>query len=534
MNEPEFRTYRIKFNNESYDCRSNETLVDAFHRQGVELKFSCRKGSCQVCMMQCDSGEIPYKAQNSIDVEYVKSRYFLPCVCNPISDMSVNEIPYTDIYHSGVIYQHDVLSADICRVLIEPTQTVNFKPGQYMNLRRPQDGTARSYSLVGIQDDYFLEFHIKKMDGGKLSCWLFDDIAVGDEIDLQGPMGKCYYSQVTDKLESIILAGSGVGLSLLIGIARDALQQQHQGNVFIFHGGKSDEDIYFHKELKKICSENSNLYYSACVENTLLDSAIKKNILDAVLEKVLSISDACTIYFAGAEIFTQSLYRLMLNNGIPENKLFSDSFDFKNLRSSDASESSVFTRRKEDLRLIIKDDEMWQALDFGKKMKIILDDFYSQVYKDKKLSAFFKNSTQQRSSEKQYLFMRQLFTGKKVYFGDRPKNAHHWMVISDELFDYREMLLSECLRKHNLPEHLIDRWLKLDESFRHDIVKHEPQPKIVNGVALPLDGFDELKIDEGTLCDSCSGPIERGETVRYHIRLGLTYCVKCMGLVKSD
>ena len=45
---------------------------------------------------------------------------------------------------------------------------------------------------------------------------------------------------------------------------------------------------------------------------------------------------------------------------------------------------------------------------------------------------------------------------------------------------------------------------------------------------MPLDGFEELKIDVGTICDGCKEEIQQGETVRYHVRLGLTYCAHCM------
>jgi len=196
-------------------------------------------------------------------------------------------------------------------------------------------------------------------------------------------------------------------------------------------------------------------------------------------------------------------------------------------KASNTARSSNHKPQKNDI-------EMWMALDQGKKLKIILDDFYQQVYQDKKLSPFFKNSTQKHSSEKQYLFLRQLFTGKKCFLGDRPKNAHHWMVISNELFDYREKILIQCLREHNLPEYLIIRWIDLDESFRKDIVKDVPQPKVMNGITFPLDKFEVLKIDEGTLCDGCHQAIEKNETVRYHIRLGLTYCTHCMNLKTQE
>jgi len=101
-------------------------------------------------------------------------------------------------------------------------------------------------------------------------------------------------------------------------------------------------------------------------------------------------------------------------------------------------------------------------------------------------------------------------------------------VISNELFDYREKLLSQCLKKHGLADHFIKRWVIVDNTFRKDIVKETPFPKIFNGVEMPLDGYEEIKIDEGTLCDACHNAIEKGEIVRYHLRLGLTYCPHCM------
>ncbi len=288
-------SYLISYNHQQFECSANELLIDAALRQGVKFKFSCRKGTCHTCILQCVKGNLSKQAQQGLSVDEINEKCFLPCCCYPISNMDV-------------------------------------------------------------------------------------------------------------------------------------------------------------------------------------DKTIKKN------EKS---NDKKTRVFNNDKIVDQP------------------------------------------------DMEMWTALDEGKKLKIILDDFYHQVYQDDKLSPFFVNSTEKHSSEKQYSFMRQKFSGEKCFFGDRPKNAHHWMVISDALFDYRENLLIKCLHKYGLAEHLIQRWVALDESFRSDIVKDTPQEKIINGVAYPLDGFEVLKIDEGTLCDGCNQAIEKNEIVRYHLRLGLTYCTKCMNLEKN-
>ena len=174
------------------------------------------------------------------------------------------------------------------------------------------------------------------------------------------------------------------------------------------------------------------------------------------------------------------------------------------------------------------DPEMWEALDNGKLLTRILTDFYTLVYADERLNSFFENSTIQRSIEKQYNFLNQVFTGNNVYFGDRPRNAHHWMVISDELFDYRESIMESCLRKHGLSEELIRRWKIMENEYRCEIVKDKPWNRFKFGKEIPMDGFEELVMDSATLCDNCQSEINVGETVRYHVRIGKVYCPKCI------
>lgn len=201
-----------------------------------------------------------------------------------------------------------------------------------------------------------------------------------------------------------------------------------------------------------------------------------------------------------------------------------------NMEISSGKEAAASPPRRSDRRgtpVPLPDAEMWQALQQGALLTDLLEDFYTKVYADARLAPFFHGVTKQRAVEKQFLFLRQLFTGEKVYFGDRPRNAHHWMVISDELFDYREHLMESCLRAHGLPEYLITRWLAMEESFRSDLVKEAPWKRVMGGVELPVEGFGETVVEVGTLCDSCGGEIDAGTPVRYHLRLGTTYCPGC-------
>lgn len=175
------------------------------------------------------------------------------------------------------------------------------------------------------------------------------------------------------------------------------------------------------------------------------------------------------------------------------------------------------------------DLELWAALQDGKLLLQILQDFYGRVYKDELLSPYFHGITMQRSIEKVYSFLQQIFTGEKCYFGDRPKNAHHWMVISDETFKYREALMIECHRRAGLSEEMSRRWMAMEAYYKQDIVKAEPWKRVVGGVELPLEGFGEMILDSGSMCDGCGRAVEVGEKVRYHLRIGSMYCGQCNG-----
>ncbi|NOT15009.1 MAG: 2Fe-2S iron-sulfur cluster binding domain-containing protein [Methylotenera sp.] len=175
------------------------------------------------------------------------------------------------------------------------------------------------------------------------------------------------------------------------------------------------------------------------------------------------------------------------------------------------------------------DPELWTALQEGELLSVILNDFYGRVYQDALLAPYFHGTTMQRSIEKVFSFMRQVCTGERTYFGERPKNAHHWMVISEEIYNHREALMIACHRRAGLSEAMSQRWMEIERYYRQDIVKSEPWARAFGSTSLPLEGFGEMIIDAGSICDGCQRVIEAGEHIKYHLRLGTVYCEQCNG-----
>lgn len=175
------------------------------------------------------------------------------------------------------------------------------------------------------------------------------------------------------------------------------------------------------------------------------------------------------------------------------------------------------------------DPELFKRLEQEDLLNKILRSFYTEVYNDQLLRPFFKSVTMDRAIEKQYNFLYMLFSGEPVYIGDRPRNAHHWMVISDELFDYREAMMERHMIKHGLERPYIDRWRTAQAYFKKRMVKSRPWKKIIDGYHYPLEGLETIIAEVGMVCDQCHQPIATGEEVKYHVHLGEVYCQGCSG-----
>ncbi|MDH4133672.1 MAG: FAD-binding oxidoreductase, partial [Gammaproteobacteria bacterium] len=448
---------------------------------------------------------------------------FLPCVCVPAGDLSTAPPRDEDLFSKALVHSKELLSPDVLRLRIEAGGDFQFRPGQFINLRGPEN-VVRSYSLAGLMQDYFLELHVKRMTNGALSNWLFDTLQPGDEIDIQGPQGSNVYVSA-DLNQPLLLIAAGTGLAPLLGILRDALASGHSGPIHLYHGSHHPHGLYLHDDLLTLAAQHPSVRYTACVSRHDVPAGLTAGRANDVAFIDHPDLTGYRVFAAGVPAMVQDVARRAAAAGVHAAEIHADPFEYRDLR--DAARQGSANLDAERARDPKPDPELWAALGQGDLLTLILTDFYTRVYDDPRLNPFFHGITKQRSIEKQFSFLQQVMTGEKCYFGDRPRNAHHWMVISDELFDYREDIMIDCLRRHGLSETMIRRWRAMEEGYRTDIVKTAAWPRRLGDIELPLDGFGEETMSAATLCDSCQREINVGEKVRYHLRLGTTYCAEC-------
>jgi NAD(P)H-flavin reductase/truncated hemoglobin YjbI len=507
----------IIFEGASYEVRDGESVLDALLRGGANIEFSCRKGTCQVCMLQVLDGDPGDEATSRLRHDLAEAGMFLPCCAHPCEDLKTQRPDPALLFTPLHLYDKEWLSSRVCRLRFEPERNIAWRPGQFVNLRR-DDGLMRSYSVASDPDyDYFLTLHVKLLPTGEMSGWLCDELEPGDVVDAQGPLGDCFYDP-EHKERDILMLGTGSGLAPLVGIARQALRLGHTGEVVLVHGSRHADGLYLQDELRELEEKHDNFTYTPCLSREPVPEDVELGrVTDIAFERYSDLS-GWICYFAGIPAMVYEARYGAVLAGVSRADIHADPFEFAH---------DFEPEDKEKLRAIEADPELWEALDHGDGLMEIIRAFYDIVFEDPRLSPFFHRVTKRRAIEKQYSFLRDLFTGERKYFGLRPFNAHHWMIISDELFDYREAIFEECVRDYGLDEHLVRRWNAIHELFRREIVKTKARGMIVDGVEQVREGYTAVTIEIPTVCDGCVGEVRLGESARMHNRTGELFCERC-------
>jgi NAD(P)H-flavin reductase len=210
--------------------------------------------------------------------------------------------------------------------------TLKIKPGQFVNLT--QQDLTRSYSIANNpQKDKFIELHIQKVQNGEMSNWLYDNSDIGDSLKIKGPFGTCVYLE-SHLNNALVLIGTGTGLAPLIGIIKQALANNHQGNITLFHGSRHINGLYLHQDLKNLASEHDNFIYYPCLSGesedreALQDENITQGRVNKIAMSTLTQFNSAKFYLCGHPDMVKNMKKMLYLSGADLNNINADPFEY--------------------------------------------------------------------------------------------------------------------------------------------------------------------------------------------------------------
>jgi len=145
----------------------------------------------------------------------------------------------------------------------------SHRAGQHVDVRlTAEDGyqTERSYSIASPPEDPRLALTVERLDQGEVSPYLTDELRVGDEIEIRGPIGGYFVWDVSAG-GPLFLVGGGSGIVPLMAMLRhreNALKGQNatsRGRVpaRLLYSSRRWDDIIYRDELARLAASDATL-----------------------------------------------------------------------------------------------------------------------------------------------------------------------------------------------------------------------------------------------------------------------------------
>ncbi len=185
------------------------------------------------------------------------------------------------------------------------------RAGQHFVVRlTAPDGysTSRSYSVASPPDDTNeIELTIERLEGGEVSTFLHDDLVVGDDIDVRGPIGGWF---VWNGDTRALLVGGGSGVVPLMAMLRLARRDEHRDLVHLVVSVRTPNDLYYARE---IAGPETTIVYSREAPAVYPRAAGRL----APADVPTAFLTGTTAYVCGSPAFADTASNLLVELGVP-------------------------------------------------------------------------------------------------------------------------------------------------------------------------------------------------------------------------
>jgi ferredoxin-NADP reductase len=134
-------------------------------------------------------------------------------------------------------------------------------PGQHVDVRlTAADGysTQRSYSLAGPDHGARIELTVQMIMDGEVSPFLVQDLAIGDPIELRGPVGGWFVWHPEDARPVLLVAG-GSGVVPLMAMVRARHAAGNPAPFHLVYSVRTPDEVYYAAELGRLARHDAGL-----------------------------------------------------------------------------------------------------------------------------------------------------------------------------------------------------------------------------------------------------------------------------------
>ncbi len=312
---------RILPSGHEFEVQANEPILDAGLRSGIALEFGCVNGTCGECKARVIDGEVrQIRFYDYVMSEVEKqNRTVLLCSCTADNDVTIEareaggpeDIPLQKV--RARLYKQARVDGDveIVHLRVMRGRILRFLAGQHIRLKLA-GSEAADISIASCPcDGLNLELHFDLANQGALGARAFAGFKKSDRFEIEGPRGRFTLDESSDR--PLVFIAFDTAIAPTKSIIEHAVNLELPQPIYLHWHSTRENGHYLHNYFRSLTDALDEFQYVPLAGDMQADTL-----------RGLPDLDSVDVYLAGREELATAAKALLVERGLPEERLFVD------------------------------------------------------------------------------------------------------------------------------------------------------------------------------------------------------------------
>jgi CDP-4-dehydro-6-deoxyglucose reductase len=259
------------------------------------------------------------------------------CQAEPIEDLVIHVREIEAVRDIQIrmlparVLEKTLLAENVVRLQLKlpASQRLQFLAGQYIDVLL-SGGKRRAFSIASCPSlENEIELHIRHVEGGDFTGFVFDELKVRDILRLEGPQGNFFVRN--DRLDRpMIMMGGGTGFAPLKSMIENLIEHGDRRPIHLYWGARTRAELYLDELPEKWAREHDHIHYRKAIsepDDNDDEASFRGFVHEAVITDHADLS-GFDVYMSGPPAMIEIAKREFGEHGVMEDRLFYDSFEF--------------------------------------------------------------------------------------------------------------------------------------------------------------------------------------------------------------
>lgn len=241
-------------NGKGFEAQPGVTLLEAAAHAGLALPHSCRTGRCGTCKALSTQGRARHlQGDDCLSPAEREAGWLLTCTDGTDEALALDLDDLAELASLRLLtlpariasIERPAPEVLVLRLRLPPNNGLQFLAGQYLDLIAPGN-IRRAYSIANADPVKGLELHIRRVDGGAMSQYLFEQAKPNDLLRLQGPRGSFHLGEVSGLHLIWLATGTGIApFKAMLEALQIRAPEALPASIRLYWGNRLAEDLYW-------------------------------------------------------------------------------------------------------------------------------------------------------------------------------------------------------------------------------------------------------------------------------------------------